>query len=341
MKKINWDVIRKLWEKNGYPSSYRLQSILNKKGITVDDGNIRRSIRKWRKEINFLKKYSPINNGKKAWERIKEDSHIFIEQHEYENEKLFYLENEKSPIGIAFISDQHFGNVGVDYERAEADAKLVAQTEGLYAVLGGDAIDNFINTKIMPATINSKSSPSDQADMLIHYLNFFNGYIIALISGNHEFWTKKYCGIDFYELINLNLDCIIPDGYSKHESKITTFVGDIEYRIMLRHRWKCNSMFNLCHTVKRLWEHTDWDFDIGVICHGHQTAFEPFKRHGKKIWAIRPGSYKIVDTYADEKGFYGVEAACPTAILYPNKKKIQVFDDINDAVKTLKAVRAE
>ena len=114
MKKLDWKSIRELWEKNGCPSAYKLQSMLEKKGITIDGGNTRKAIRKWRKEIYFIEKANLEDTADMLWDRIKEDSKRFIKHHRHKDEKLFYLENESKPIGISFISDQHFGNVGVE-----------------------------------------------------------------------------------------------------------------------------------------------------------------------------------------------------------------------------------
>lgn len=335
---LKWEVIKELWEKNGYPSSYDLQKILARKKIIIDDGNIRKYIRKWHQDIQIQKKEFNWNKrGRKLWSRLEMESKEFIEYHQLEPYKLFIAPDDKKPIGISFISDQHFGGEGVDYKRARLDAILVGKTDGLYAIDGGDSADNFINTKIMPAIINSKTAPVDQISLLKVYYEWFNGKLIAKLSGNHEFWTKKYAGVDFYDI--LKPDTIIPDIYSRHQAKVTVFAGDIEYRIMIRHLYRYNSSFNMTHTVKRMWEQADWDFDIGVVCHHHIPTIEPFTRHGQEKWAVRPGSYKIVDSYNDEKGFYGAKVACPTAILYPDRKEMQMFKDIRPAVRFLKMER--
>lgn len=334
---MNWDNIKEFWFKNGCPSSYRLQNMLSNKGITKDDGNIRAAIRKWRDEIDSqFKNFNWKNKGENLWNKLEEESEEYILYHQQEPHKLFES-GENLPIGIVNISDQHFGNIGTDYKKAKEDAKLIGKTEGLYAIDGGDSADNHINTKIMPAIINSKVPPIDQISLLKVYYKWLNNKLIAKISGNHEFWTKKYAGIDFYDV--LKPDVIVPSSYSRHEAKVTIFVGDIEYRIMIRHKFRYNSSFNLTHTVKRMWEHSDWDFDIGVVCHGHVPSIEPFYRHGKEIWAIRPGSYMVKDEYAMEMGYYGTQISCPTCILYPDRKTINVIKDLRPAILLLQAER--
>lgn len=339
---MNWEKnIKPIWEKNGYPSSRRLQTILAKIGKKVDDGSIRKYIRKWNEEIAFIRdEINWDNRGDELWEDMIKKSRRYVKYHLLEPYKVIVIKDKK-PIGVSFVSDQHFGNAGVDYDRAKEDAKLIGNTKGLYAILGGDATDNFINQKILPAILNQKIPPIEQVAMLKTYFKWFNGSIGALISGNHEFWTKQFSGLDFYDMLKpeLKKESVLLSSYSRHEARISIFFNDIEYRIMIRHKYRFNSAFNLTHTVKRLWEHCGWDFDIGVVCHHHQPSFEPFTRHGKDMWAVRPGSYKVIDDYADQKGFYGVKAACPTAILNPKKKDIQVFKDINFATEYLRGVR--
>ena len=166
----------------------------------------------------------------------------------------------------------------------------------MYAILGGDGIENFI--KILPAVINQQSSPAQQVKMYVYYVNLFLDKILGMVGGNHEWRTKKVAGIDLLKQLFPGI------VYDPHELKFLIYVGDIEYRIMVRHLYRYNSSMNLTHTVKRLWEKGDFDFDVGVVCHHHIPDMESFMAHGQSKWAIRPGSYKIADPYSREKGYH-------------------------------------
>lgn len=81
----------------------------------------------------------------------------------------FTVELPSEPCAITFVSDQHIslGNT-VDLQRMRADAEMIGDTDGVYAVLGGDAVDNHC---LDPATevlttrgwkFYHETSPDDQ-----------------------------------------------------------------------------------------------------------------------------------------------------------------------------------
>src|SRR5688572_6173798 len=87
-----------------------------------------------------------------AWNRIKVSTARSVERHK----ALRFVDvhvGDTKPILIASISDQHIRETGpVDLVRMEEDAALIRETEGAYAFLGGDGIDNHI--KILTAMVH-------------------------------------------------------------------------------------------------------------------------------------------------------------------------------------------
>jgi predicted MPP superfamily phosphohydrolase len=79
--------------------------------------------------------------------------------------QLNHLRNEQisvtlgsKPVAISFISDQHIApGSPVDMKRMREDAEIVASTRGMFAILGGDGVDNPI--KHRHAIINATSTP--------------------------------------------------------------------------------------------------------------------------------------------------------------------------------------
>jgi|TARA_R110000824_G_scaffold180900_6_gene361512 hypothetical protein len=241
------------------------------------------------------------------------------------------------PIAIACISDQHIApGTACDLKRMREDAELIHDTPGLYACLAGDGVDNHI--KIQQAYLAARSTPNDQWRLFDHYLKIFGDKILVLISGNHDAWTAQIGGVDYLSKIAENNKLC----YAPAEARLKVTVGGQDYDMLIRHQvGRFNSSLNQTHVVKRFWEMNDAPFDIGVIGHHHAAALEAVTKHGKRIYAARPGSYQITTQYAHQYGFEHSIPTCPTFILFPGERRIIGFDDVRDAVWALKGARGE
>ncbi len=246
----------------------------------------------------------------------------------------FSVELPSEPTAISFISDQHIslGNT-VDLERMRADAELVAETDGCYAILGGDATDNHI--KHRSAVLAARSQPSDQYELFEFYLGIFAHRVLVGIAGNHDLWTNEFAGVDVLGMLHKkHRVCYAPD-----EANLRISVGQQLYKVCMRHQFRLNSSFNQTHAVKQLFRVGDNDFDIGCIGHHHEGAIEPFYGHGLERWACRPGSYQITSAYSRQYGYVKTRPTCPTFILYPGERQIVGFHDLRPALRFLKAER--
>ena len=109
---------------------------------------------------------------------------------------------------------------GVDYDLFDEDMSLIEKTEGLYVYIGGDAIENAINTDF---------GQSSQIDVKLQYLllartleKLYNK-IVAVGTGNHPFWTEKMAGIDVIGNIVKNKKLL----YTKNGGLLRFTVGDV------------------------------------------------------------------------------------------------------------------
>lgn len=230
------------------------------------------------------------------------------------------------PIGISFISDQHIsdGN-SVDLSQMMSDAKLVAQTEGLYAVLGGDSIDNHI--KHRAAILAARSQPDDQLKLFNHYLGAFEDSVMAGISGNHDAWTNQVAGFDAVNhFFKLNLMHFAPA-----EAYLRVKFDKQEYDVAIRHQYRLNSSFNQTHAPKQWFRNNPVPFDVGVVCHHHEPAVEHCLINGADRVFVRPGSYQITSAYSRQYGYNQTRPTCPTVVLYPGWREIVAFYDVRKA----------
>lgn len=231
------------------------------------------------------------------------------------------------PIGVSIASDQHIATRGPAQLRAmREDAELAAATDGLYVLLGGDGPDNHI--KHLAAMIAAGSKVSEEWALYDHYLGMFGDEkILALISGNHDDWTHDIAGIN--KVADLAAKRKL--HYSPDEVIVRLALGAQSYRIGLRHQFRMNSSFNLTHACKQWLRMGQDDWDIGVICHHHEAAVEPFDHHGTERWGGRPGSYQLTSGYSRRLGYRFSKPTCPTFILYPGERRILGLRDIWDA----------
>ena len=247
----------------------------------------------------------------------------------------------RRPIGIAFASDQHFStSEAVDVARAMEDAELIQQTPGLFAVLGGDGADNHL--KHRSALVNKRSAPSDEWRLYDHYLRVLGHKVLAMISGNHDDWTKDFAGIDMagmlakrhklhYAADEVCLSVQLTPTPQAEPSQV--------YTAKIRHQYRFNSTLNVGHTVKRMYDMGGDTFDVGVVCHHHEAHCETFERHGATRWALRPGSYQIQTSYGRRYGFNAAHPTCPVAILWPDERRIICLPDLRESVDYLASVR--
>ena len=241
----------------------------------------------------------------------------------------------KGPIGIAFMADMHVGGADVDYEVFERDLDLICNTDGMYVVLGGDLIDNHI--KHLAAIITASMPPKQQYEWLEKILNRLNdaNKLIAIVSGNHEYFTVAVTG--WSVLQNMAKKSLIP--YEDNEAAITVKHGKVSYLISVRHKYRFNSSFNPGHSVRRLWEMGDYDFDCGVICHNHMAACEIGVKHGRERWFLRPGTYQLISKYAQREGFHGALPITPAIILRDDRKDMIGIAKLDWACEILKKLR--
>lgn len=275
----------------------------------------------------------------KLWEKAKQVTNAQIAyQRDRHEAEVGYI--TKKPIALTFISDQHISQGGiVNLERMEEDARLVAETPGMYAILGGDGVDNHI--KHRAALVNSGSVPGKEWVLYDHYISIFGSRVAAMISGNHDDWTHDFAGVDMVQRLAEKRRIFYAPDFVVLKVALKSSQEDegVSYAVKIRHQYRYNSSFNQTHALKRMWEMDEHDFDVGVVCHHHEAAMEPFKKHGKWRWAFRPGSYQHTTGHGRRYGYGWSEPACPTVILWPGEKRMIGFLDAREAAGYLTYLR--
>lgn len=243
--------------------------------------------------------------------------------------------NEDRPIAAVFVSDQHIcTGQPVDLKRMREDAELMAATDGVFAFLVGDGVDNHL--KHRSAMLASRCPPSEQWRMYDFYLSIFAHRIAAMIAGNHDQWLEFFGGVDMVQrLAKENRIC-----YAPNEAFISVDMREHSKSIAMRHQYRLNSSFNQTHANKQWHRNGEALHDIYVIGHHHDPAIEEARLHGEFRIFARPGSYQLTSSYSQTFGFNSTTPTCPTVLIWPEKEeRMMFFPDLRQGIKVLRKFR--
>lgn len=281
-----------------------------------------------------------VENLKKAsssledlWNTIEEQSAKAIIGIEDARWSTVRINDSDRFIGISFASDQHIGNPFCDHRRLREDTELIARHPDVYTIHAGDYIDNFITDKPRPA-MKAPIPPSVQWKLCEHYINMAGDSLIAIVAGNHDLWTAGATDYDPLKRLAEENGTL----YHPYEMNIRLIHGDVAYHISVRHKRRGNSNLDPSRVIKSMWSDGEADFDIGVVGHHHTPSVTPFTKHGVERWAVRPGAYKIVDSFGEMCGFPRERPTSPIVILNPYTREIQAFTDLRHGVRLLNAL---
>lgn len=239
---------------------------------------------------------------------------------------------EWGPIAIAFLSDVHFGSSGVDYEAVRRDAEIVRDTPGMYAVYHGDGTDNWIVGKLQGLQRDQAIPHDDAIRLHKSWLGMIGEKLILAVPGNHDLWTKKIAGVEYVRDHLGNRRCL----YHPYDITFRLKVGENEFTVQVRHKWKYGSVFNATHGLQVGWARGDVDYDIAVGGHTHiGTFFHDFHKHNKRRWAVLTGTYKRYDSWGEECGFPTPKDSGCGALVIDNDGTINGFRDLRTAADFL------
>jgi predicted phosphodiesterase len=271
------------------------------------------------------------------WQEMEQKSKGYIE-HFKEKSKCEIPIDEKKYVLICPLGDEHIGHDGVDYERLKKDALAIGNCKYALAFDASDTTDNFINSKILEAIINSRTTPKMQIKLFQQFVEFFQGHYILSVSGNHQNWSKKVSGIDWLnEFMNKNQVV-----YNRDEIKIYIELNGIKYCGKLRHKVKNKSMYNKTHGLKQNQRfYSEEIFDFIIAGHYHDAAIEQSRNFDRVQLFIQTGTYKITDPHAFECGFGMGYSDMPCFIISPFKKKLIPVYDIGTGIEIVESLNKE
>lgn len=242
--------------------------------------------------------------------------------------------NDEKPIGIAVTGDWHLGHEGVDYKQFIKDIDLICNTEGLYSLGAGDYKDNYVYGSPGSGGFEAIANPGYQDNLALHFMKKLKNSMLAIVRGCHDDWDYKTSSRDFTDECAKLAECI----NLWHGGIIHIKLGNVIYKINLRHKYKYNSNLNPTNTHKRMADMMGFS-DIFIQGHLHHSNLEVLKKQAEDMYFIRSGSYKVLEEFGQKIGGYKGEISVPVLILFPDKKKILVFKYLEDGIEALNHYR--
>ena len=238
-------------------------------------------------------------------------------------------------IGIAFQGDLHLGNMATDYVTLHQHKKLIKDTENLYLVINGDYCDNYISGSHAGGAFEALFPPATQKTLAKQYVMDLEEKILALVAGCHDLWSLKIDDFDITEYLAKHGNAV----YLGSGGDLYLKIGNTEYKIRMRHKYRYNSGDNPTSTVKKMFE-KDGGFDVGCVSHNHISAMEECQKTGldgslKRIF-LRSGSYKAKDRYSKQLGFTDGTTSVPIVLFNPEERDMRGFLDLEEGIKYLK-----
>lgn len=289
----------------------------------------------------------PDSDDEKLWDEyfeLREASILkYLEIADRDDKAVHWTSPDDLPIGVCLCSDQHYGGfIRVDLLKRDID--VIANTEGLYAIGGGDWMDNYKPVGKAATGLFSASDPNPghQYRRMVRLLKPSAGKWIVVMAGNHDDgWDMRSAGIARVPDLakELNAPYASEAGCTLHLQ-----VGWQRWTAFAKHTWRNTSGLNKGNAARSMWNDWPWAWenaDFVCLSHLHENHMEAVTRHGRDVIYLRSGTYKCTtDGYAESKG-YRPEWGVPMVILFPDRRKILSFkgQDFLEGVETLRMWR--
>lgn len=310
-------------------------------GVSVHDvwEKVRRSLRdtdkyKQRGKVTFEDKKEPTPQDVDSYfQQLIQMNDAALALETKQTKATICVEDTK-PVGLAYWGDWHVGAKGIDYKQLDKDADTIAQTDGLYVIGMGDYKDNASALVHQSSTQESIATTDMQDRMVIRLFERTKDKHIVTIRGCHEAWDKRNANKDFIQTL-----CEITGAVNLwHGGVINLTIGEQEYRIAARHKFKFESSLNTTNSQRNCMIEFG-PCDTVAIAHKHYCEVYDCHKMKQDTVYLRSGAYKRYDEFGQQlagyEGMYGV----PIVIYWPDKHQMLPFRDFHTGLSVLETLR--
>jgi len=250
---------------------------------------------------------SPDMSPEELWESRK--SHYERVDAAYTARKLIPVKIKlKGPIGILHFGDPHTDG-DTDLAELEAHARIVRNTDGMFAGNIGDQQNNWVG-RLQRLYGEQSTSARESWILTEHFLGMVKDWLY-LVGGNHDAWSGAGDPLEWILRGNAG-------PFEYHGCRMNlTFPNGREVRVNARHDFRGHSQWNVVHGVAKAAQ-MGWKDHILVCGHKHTTGYTIVKDPASELIShcIRVGTYKKHDEHARAEGFpdHNISSCCVTVI---------------------------
>lgn len=216
---------------------------------------------------------------------------------------------ETGPFGVAVFGDPHVDDDGTDLSLLRRHLDIVRGTPGLFGAQIGDVNNNW-DGRLMKLWAEQSTSADEAWGLAEWFLRSLEW--LFWVKGNHDAWSQSRDPIQrLAQELNVLYD---------HQVRIALKTPrGREIRIHARHDFRGHSMWNTAHGIAKATQ-MGWRDHLLVCGHTHQSGYQHLRCPMTRLisHALRVGSYKTFDRYADQLGLPDqTVTVCPVIIVQP------------------------
>lgn len=299
-----------------------------------------------RPELSPLEEVDPsaAPDPEEIWQRLSTHAETRINREIAQRFRSVDLTSCGGPVGLLLMGDLHIGHQAVDYARIDWCIEQVLRDDiPVRAIQVGDATDNLF-WQVSEIQAQAAEIP-EQAVAVSRVFGMMGDRLIGVVPGNHDQFGQGRTGQCIWDTVAALCPGLVWDPL---ELVLDVTVGEIVYRWVVRHKVAGRSQTNRAHGTVRWHRDHDklYDADAIVAGHIHISGYGHDTDRGKKRHSIQLGSYKspdgIGDDYATKQGFsFGNYSPDMLAILHPDVRSIEVFEDTDRGLTVLESLWAK
>ncbi len=242
------------------------------------------------------------------------------------------------PIGLAIVGDPHVDDDGCDIDLLRAHLAILKRHEALLPLGIGDYSNNWVGR--LARLYGQQTVSAAEAWVLVEWLVHEVPWL-ALVAGNHDCWSGSGDPINW-------MAKAARVSYHAHGIRLGLRLPcNREIRLNARHDFNGRSQWNTAHGPAKAAQ-MGWRDHVLVAGHTHVSGIQVVRdpMSGLSSHAIRVGSYKTHDSYADEKGLPNQTfTVCPVVVVRPrysddDNRLLTTFFEPGTAADFLKWVRS-